>query len=339
MRYLHILAACSAEIWALQPSKLEAMSAFLLSKAAGGFGEDEIQARGPSTARQDRQARTSDAGTAIGVLSVHGILAQRMGIMTDISGGTSTEALAADFRSMLADPAIKTIVLDVDSPGGGVSGIAELADEIFHSRGTKPIVAQVNSLAASAAYWLASQADEIAVTTGGQAGSIGVYTIHDDISKAMEKAGVKETIIKAGWNKMIAPESQPLSEEAHGVLQARVNQSYGMFTRAVARGRGVSVSTVNDSFGQGLMFGAGELVHRGMADRVSTLPQTLARFGVDLHPIATRNSSAERHFAEMHASLDEARKALASMRQGANTSADRPLADYLADLRKALRLR
>jgi signal peptide peptidase SppA len=311
MRYLHVLAACSAEIWALEPRKLEAMSAFLLSKASSALGEHEIEARAP-VGRQARQARTPDSGSAIGVLPVYGILSQRMGIMTDISGGTSTEALAADFRAMLADPAIKAIVLDIDSPGGAVSGVAELADEIYNSRGVKPIVAQVNSMAASAAYWIASQANEIAVTTSGQAGSIGVYTIHDDLSVAMEKAGIKETIIKAGKNKLIAPESQPLSEQAHGVIQARVNQSYGMFTRTVARGRGVSVSKVNSDFGQGLMFPAGELVNRGMADKISTLPQTLERFGVSVHPVASANTG--RHLAEMSASIADLRKFLRTTR-------------------------
>jgi signal peptide peptidase SppA len=315
MKYPALMLAVAGEVWALERSKLEAITQFLLFKADGGmFGEDEIQARAAGARQGQRGGAPPDSSGGIGVLPIYGVMAQRMNLITHASGGTSMEQVAADFRTMLADPAIKAIILDIDSPGGTVSGTTELATEIYNSRGVKPIIAQVNSTAASGAYWIASQADEIAVTPSGQAGSIGVYTIHEDMSKALEKQGVKETIIKAGKYKMIAPESQPLSEEAHGIIQARVNEAQAMFTRAVARGRNVSVSKVNDTFGQGLMFGAQELVNRGMADRVSSLAATCARFGADPHPVVTANTSAGRHFADMRASLDDMHKVLRTTR-------------------------
>jgi signal peptide peptidase SppA len=311
MKYPALMLAVAGEVWALERSKLEAITQFLLFKADGGmFGEDEIQARTAGARQGQRGGAAPDSGGGIGVLPIYGVMAQRMNLITHASGGTSMEQVAADFRTMLADPAIKAIILDIDSPGGTVSGTTELATEIYNSRGVKPIIAQVNSTAASGAYWIASQADEIAVTPSGQAGSIGVYTIHEDMSKALEKQGVKETIIKAGKYKMIAPESQPLSEEAHGIMQARVNESHAAFVKDVARGRGVAPATVTDRFGQGLMFGAQELVSRGMVDRVATLPQTLERFGVSVHPVATANTSPSRHFAEIRASLDDLHKHL-----------------------------
>lgn len=286
MRYLNVLLACAAEPWALQPEKLEAISRFLLFKATGGdFSAEEIEAR--VTQRQEQRAAQSD-GT-IGILPIYGVLAQRMNMMQDISGGSSTEQIAAQFRVMLADPGTKAIVLDIDSPGGTVFGTEELAQEIYDSRGIKPIVAQVNSLAASAAYWIACQADEIVVTPSGQAGSIGVYTIHEDISKMLENEGIKETIVKAGKYKNEAPSSEPLSADAQAMLQRRVDEANAAFVNAVARGRGnnTTAATVNDRFGQGRMFGSAELVDRRMADRVATLPQTLERFGVTINPVAS----------------------------------------------------
>jgi signal peptide peptidase SppA len=313
---LRVLLACANEVWALDPRVLAQISTLLVMRAGGGyFSEEQIEAR-TAGGRQGQRGGAPDGkgASSIGIIPIVGLLSHRMGMMSDISGGTSAEAIAQDFRSMLADPSIKAIILDFDSPGGVSSGMEELAQEIFASRGVKPIIAQVNALCASAAYWIASAADEIVVTPSGQAGSIGTYTIHDDLSEAMAKAGVKETIIKAGKNKMIAPESQPLSEEAHGIIQARVNEAQAMFTRAVARGRNVSVSKVNDTFGQGLMFGAQELVNRGMADRVSSLAATCARFGADPHPVVTANTSAGRHFADMRASLDDMHKVLRTTR-------------------------
>jgi capsid assembly protease len=310
MKYAALMVACAGECWALEQTKLEAITSLLLFKAAGGqFSEAEIEAR-VAGGRQGQRGGAPDRGGSIGVLPIYGVMAQRMNLITHASGGTSMEQVATDFRTMLADPSIKAIILDVDSPGGTVSGTTELATEIYNSRGVKPIIAQVNSTAASGAYWIASQADEIAVTPSGQAGSIGVYTVHEDISKALEQKGVKETIIKAGKYKMIAPESQPLSEEAHGIMQARVNESHAAFVKDVARGRGVARATVTDRFGQGLMFGAQELLNRGMADRVATLPQTLERFGATVNPIAAANTSGTRDFAEMRASLADIRKHL-----------------------------
>jgi len=179
-----------------------------------------------------------------------------------------------------------------------VRGTAELAQEIYDSRGVKPIIAQIHSLAASAAYWLASQADEVIVTPSGEAGSIGVYTIHEDISKMLGQEGIEPTVIKAGRNKLEDHPYGPLSEEAQATIQGRVDQSYNAFIRAVAPGRRVGVGTVNDRFDQGRMLGAEELVQRGMADRVATLPQTLERYGASIHPVAT-SASARRQFAEI----------------------------------------
>jgi signal peptide peptidase SppA len=286
MRYLNILLACAAEPWALQREKLETISRFLMFKAAGGdFSAEEIEAR--VTQRAEQRALQSDG--AIGILPVYGVLSQRMNMMQDISGGTSTEQLGAAFRAMLADPGTKAIILDFDSPGGTVSGTAELAQEIYDSRGIKPIVSQVNSLCASAAYWLACQADEIVVTPSGQAGSIGVYTIHEDISKMLADEGVATTMISAGKYKTEGNPYGPLSEEAQVAIQGRIDQSYAAFVDAVARGRGgnTTVATVNDRFGQGRMFGAQELVDRRMADTIATLPQTLERFGVTINPVAS----------------------------------------------------
>jgi signal peptide peptidase SppA len=170
-------------------------------------------------------------------------------------------------------------VLHVDSPGGSVAGLPEAADAIRHARGAKPIVAQVDTLAASAAYWLAAQADEIVVTPSSEVGSIGVFTAHFDFSKMLDTVGLKVTWIFAGRYKVEGNPAEPLQEDARVHLQSHVDHYYGMFVSAVAKGRGVGVEQVRKAWGEGRTVTAQDAVDRGMADSVGTLEETIRRVG------------------------------------------------------------
>jgi signal peptide peptidase SppA len=273
--YALIRAALYDAIWAILPAKLAAIIEVVELRADGvEFGAEEIEQR-IGAARGGPQART--AGGAVAVLPLYGTIVQRAGMMTDYSGGTSTELFAQQFRAVMADNTIGAVVIEVDSPGGSVDGVPELADEVYRSRGDKPIVASVNSMSASAAYWITSSCDEVCVTPSGEVGSIGVFAMHQDVSRAYDSLGVTHTFVSAGKYKTEGNPYEPLSDEARGAIQARVDDYYGMFVRAVARGRGVTPDDVRGGFGQGRVVGAREAVQMGMADRVETLPDTLAR--------------------------------------------------------------
>lgn len=290
MKYQHVLSAFAAEPWAMERGKLSVIAEFLAFKAGGGeVAADEMAAR--ISKKQDGEIARREG--AVAVIPIHGVLAPKMDMMTEISGGTSYMGIQRALHAALADPDVKAIVLDIDSPGGAVPGAQELGDEIRSLRGgDKPIVAQVNHLAASAAYWIASQADEVVVSPSGRAGSIGVYTVHEDISAALEKAGVKRTYIAAGDHKVEGNETEALSEDALAFIEERVKRSYDRFVSAVASGRGVSVAKVEKDFGQGRVFFAEELVEKGMADRIGTLSDTLARFGAEQAPEPVRKLRA-----------------------------------------------
>lgn len=268
-----VLRAVHSTPWSILPEKLEEIVALVEEHASGArLTAEEIQTRIGTGQRPEARVAGS-----VAVLPLHGVVTQRANVMTEISGGTSTERFGAMLRSYLADAAVSAVVIDVDSPGGSVFGVSELAQEIMRARGPKPIVAVANSLAASAAYWIASAADEIVVSPGALVGSIGVLAVHTDISKAEEMDGVKTTLVTAGKYKAEASEYGPLSEEARAQMQARVDSYYGMFLRDVANGRGVPVSTVRDSYGQGRVATAEEAIRAGMADRIATLDQVLAK--------------------------------------------------------------
>jgi signal peptide peptidase SppA len=281
MKYAHILLAVAAEFWAIDEAKLDQIVAFLALQADGEkLSAEEVQAR--ITKQSERDVARRDGSVA--VLPLRGVIANRMNMMSDISGGTSSEGFGRMFDAAMADDGVKAIILDVDSPGGVVSGTDELSSKIFAARGAKPIIAHVNPMAASAAYWIATSAEEMVLNPSAEVGSIGVMGIHDDVSAALEKLGVKKTLIKAGKYKGEAAPFQPLSEEAIAHRQSQVNAYYDKFVRAVARNRNVSLAAVKDGFGQGRMVMAEQAVAEGMADKIATLEETLARFGVAAEP-------------------------------------------------------
>ena len=215
------------------------------------------------------------------VLGVYGIISQRASQVDDISGpgGTSIERLTQRFRAARDDDGVSAIVFDHDSPGGGVYGVQELADEIRAARGIKPIAAVANSLAASASYWLYAQADpgEATVTPSGEVGSVGVYAAHEDLSKMLEQEGVKVTLVSAGEFKTEGNPFESLGEEARSTIQGRVDDYYSAFVEAVSKGRDVAIDSVRDGFGRGRVVGAKQAVAEGIADRIATLDETARR--------------------------------------------------------------
>jgi capsid assembly protease len=267
-----VMKAFFGSFWAILPEKYEAIRAVLRLRASGGaVSKEEIQAI--MAARPQKET----SGGAIAILPLFGTITQRADMMTEYSGGTSTESYARSFRSVMSDPGVKAVVMQVDSPGGSVYGVPELADQIFESRGQKPIIAAVDSLAASAAYWIASAADEIVVTPSGEVGSIGVFAEHLDYSKFLECEGVKPSLISAGKYKIEGNQYEPLGDEARAAIQKRVDEYYDMFTAAVAKNRGTRVSTVREGYGEGRVVGAQEAVSMKMADRIGTIGDAVKR--------------------------------------------------------------
>lgn len=260
--------------WAILPQALASIVEIVDRHVAGELlSDEEIQER---LAGKPARRNGSRAGM-VAVLPLYGVVAPRATLMSNISGGTSLYDFRVAFGDALADPDVAAILIDVDSPGGSTDLVPEMAADIRAARGRKPIVAIANTLAASAAYWLASQADELVVTPSGEVGSIGVFAAHDDVSALQERMGVKTTLISAGKYKVEANPFEPLSADAKAAIQATVDEFYGMFVRDVARGRNVSVQQVRDGFGEGRVVTAKNAVRLGMADRVETYEATVSR--------------------------------------------------------------
>ncbi|HCS40389.1 MAG TPA: signal peptide peptidase SppA [Anaerolineaceae bacterium] len=259
--------------WAIMPTKLEAIVDVVTRYFTGEkLSAEEVQMRINGATRPSERT----AG-AIAVLPLFGTIVPRANLFTNASGATSAEIFGKRFDELINDPSVGAIILDVDSPGGQVAGIEEVSKKIFESRGRKPVVAVANHLAASAAYWIATAADELVVTPSGEVGSIGVYAAHQDLSESLAKEGVKVTMISEGKYKTEGNPYEPLSEESKAAIQERVSEVYDSFIKAVARNRGVKPADVREGFGEGRVVSAKKAVQLGMADRVGTLDETIVR--------------------------------------------------------------
>ncbi len=282
--------------WALMPERLQAMAGVLTRWSAGEPPTDEtmFQIQSERVLRDTRkQMAAANVGSGIAVLPLYGVVTQRGNMVDDISGpgSTSTQQFTSALRQVLADDTVGQILIDIDSPGGSVYGVAELASEIVKARAQKPVVAVANSLAASAAYWIGCSASEFYVTPGGEVGSIGVWQAHFDYSKALEEEGVKTTLISAGKFKVEGNPYVPLDPEAQAFMQSRVDDYYNAFIQAVAVGRGVTLDVVRNGMGEGRVLGADAALVQRMVDGIASFDDVLARMQAKVTGNAVRSQS------------------------------------------------
>jgi signal peptide peptidase SppA len=259
--------------WALYPQTLTRIVAWAREDQANKLDPTELVAQNGT---HDGAVRAG----SVAIIPVYGVIEQHSDWFMEMFGGVSVDGLRESLRAALADPDVKAVVLDIDSPGGTVAGVTELAAEIRDARGgAKPIVAVANAFAASAAYWLASQADELVATPSAQVGSIGVYAVHEDVSRMLDEMGVTVTLVSAGEHKTEGNMFEPLSPEAKADIQERVDTTYKTFLADVAAGRRVPVGQVSADYGGGRVFPAKKALTAGMVDRVETLGATVQRLG------------------------------------------------------------
>jgi len=256
-------------LWAIEPRWFAACLEALGNPRANADPERFEAARAAS------RNITPTAGVA--VISIHGPITHRPDPFLGMFGFDTLSSIGIQdaFRSAIASPDVRGIVFDIDSPGGEVAGTAELAKAVRSARGTKPIVAVANTMAASAAYWLASQTDQIFVTPSGEVGSIGVIGLRWDMTAAAEAEGIRAHIITAGKYKAEGHPLLPADDGELADMQAMADTHYQAFTADVARGRRVPVETVRSGYGEGRMLLAKAAVKAGMADREGTLDDAI----------------------------------------------------------------
>lgn len=273
-RYAHVLSFALEHPWAITRPMLAVIAGILAQRISGiETSPEAIQA-----ALVNRKNLPQPRAGSVAIIPVYGVIAPRANLMSEMSGGTTFEKLSGQLREVMGNAAVKTVVLDIDSPGGNVAGASEFAREVMRARAKKPIVAQIQYTGASAAYWLASAATEIVAAPSASIGSVGVYTSHDDISEALAALGVKRTYIAAGDGKVEGNETEPLSTAALSRLSAIVETAYARMVGDIVKGRGqgLTEAVVRDEW-KAHTYSARDAKTNGMIDAIGTLDETLAR--------------------------------------------------------------
>lgn len=259
-------------VWAMREEAMER----LLGRMRAGIVIDEPQPLSeyevePEHANLASKLDVPRSTGSVMVLPIYGVIEQHRSWWADVF----VDEIAGVLDRLVADESVGAIVLQWDSPGGSVFGVPELAERVRELRAMKPIYSIADAEMYSAAYWIGSAATKVFVTPSGGVGSIGVWNMHVDASKAFEDAGYKISLVRAGKYKVEANPWEPLSEDAREAMQGRVDAYYDMFLEAVAKNRGIRPATVKSTYGEGRTVLAEPALAAGMVDGIATLSDLL----------------------------------------------------------------
>jgi len=239
-------------------------------------------------------------------------------------GGTSTVATRRAIRQAVADPNVGGIMLHIDSPGGTVSGTSDLGYDVAKAAKSKPVHSYIEDMGASAAYWVASQASRVSANDTAMVGSIGVYTVLEDTTGAMDKAGVKLRLVSSGGVKGLGADGQ-VTDAMVDDTQAEINQLNERFLAAVADGRKIPLTTVR-TWNDGRVHVGSKAQEIGMIDAVESFDEALSALALE-----TNHMNAET-FTKYAAENKDSAEVMALVTQGIKAGK----ADGLAEARTEL---
>ncbi|TIP38616.1 MAG: S49 family peptidase [Mesorhizobium sp.] len=269
----------------------------ILSVLAGRIGINAPEAsrfEGASVVEDENGARRAVpyrvTREGVGIITITGSLVNRGAWVGASSGLTSYEGIGFQLKSAAADPAVRSVILDMHSPGGEAVGAFETAALVRDLAARKRTVAVVNGMAASAMYAIGAGATEIVTTETGISGSIGVVLLHADFSRQLDREGITPTLIHAGAHKVDGNPFEPLSDAVREDLQAEVDAFYESFLATVAKGRGNRLTAAAARKTEARTFIGQAAVEAGIADRVGSFESVLA----DLTRAVGRSTSQPR---------------------------------------------
>jgi signal peptide peptidase SppA len=260
------LNAALSAVWAMEERALETV--LEIAAREHEVTEEALEKYAAKSLERAQQARVRDG---VAIIDANGPLFRRANLMTAMSGATSYSIIMADLQAALDDPAVRAVMLNIDSPGGEVNGADELAQAIYAARGVKPIVAYVGGAGASAAYWVASAADSVVASPTAVLGSIGVQVA---ATVSAPKAGEKSYTFVSSQSPKKNPDIG--TEAAATQIQQTIDAMAQVFVETVARNRGVATETVLTNFGAGGTFVGKAAVEAGLADSIGSFEAVLA---------------------------------------------------------------
>ena len=242
---------------------------------AGAYSDDEDE--------EDEVPFNYSVQGDVGIVSIKGSLTNRDAWYNRYLGVTSYADIRKALMYAAEDAGVKAIMLDVDSGGGAVSGVADAGNLIkLIDKQVKPIYAFTDGAMCSAAYWLGCSAREVYSSNVSTVGSIGVIATHMEYSKALKDAGVGVTVIRAGEFKALANSVEPLSDKAKTQLQGQLNAAYQVFLEHVADCRGTTVNLCDANMAQGREFFGKEALAAGLVDGIETFDSAMSKISAKL---------------------------------------------------------
>jgi signal peptide peptidase SppA len=251
-----------------------------------------------SRLRQSGGFALTRATKGVALITVEGTLINRGSWINSRSGLTSYEGIGAQIAEAVADPEITAIVLDIDSGGGEAGGMFKIAAAIRDAARSKRVVAVVDDMAASAAYGIASAANEIVVSPTSVIGSIGVVRLHLDRSGELAQKGIRPTMIYAGSHKVDGHPFGPLTEQVAADMQKQVATIYDRFLETVAAGRGARTTAQRARETEARVFIGADAVKAGLADRIGSLDQVITELSTKKPSRTTPSHSGPRAAAD-----------------------------------------
>lgn len=238
-------------------------------------GQYSVRAASGAVADLERRRYPVEARDGTAVIKVEGPIEKRATLFSAFFGGTSVEFLKTALNAAVTDDDIKRILLHIDSPGGSVMGMSELGDLLLDVKQEKPIVAYVDGMACSGAYWIASHANKIYAERTALIGSIGTYTALYDFSKWAEKEGIEPVVIKTGELKGAGIMGTEITEAQKEEFTRIVEFYFAEFVTSVAKGRGMTKADVK-KLATGQVWPAPEAKSVGLIDGVMRLENLFA---------------------------------------------------------------
>ncbi len=214
----------------------------------------------------------------IAIVEIAGVLVHRGGWIGNSSGQTSYEGIAAQIEAADTDTAIRAVALEIDSFGGEIAGVFDLADRIRALRRSKPVWAFVAEHAFSAGYALAAQADRILLPRTGSVGSIGVLVMHADLSRKLDQEGVAVTLVHSGLRKVDANPYEPLPAPVQASIQSEIDGLRLLFAQTVEAGRAGRLTADAALVTEAACYRGADAVAAGLADEVTDLASGFAAF-------------------------------------------------------------
>jgi len=261
------LASLLNEPWLIEEAWLEMMVQSFLG------GDPTADPKMLEILKSDRLMGTRSATIrgSKAIVPIHGPIFARPNFLTEYLGiGMTLTDFTQDVQNILDNPDVESILLDVDSPGGTVTGINEASNFIAEASKEKPITAYIGGVGASAAYWLASAADEIVLDATSRVGSVGVVVAYPNPQE--DNDGYIEIVNTASPNKR--PDVS--TEQGKKVITAELDDLADVFIGTIAKNRGVSEVTVRSDFGKGGVLVGQKAVSAGMADRLGSFEELMA---------------------------------------------------------------